>query len=200
MKVEVTSDRHYVYSGKNELKILELAGEKVTLLNKGKNVVAFIDIKNLQNAQFLVHEEPTLDLVFYDNDFKELKRLPKASNAQNPFHQTNNTIKHGSSQQVYGWFAGNDELRMVNLSNAEYVSVSNFFGSPGQKVLPLAVALSDKEKKAAGLYTLQGNSEVFMSVLMPNGAVNRFTVESVVKQRSRRRLTRFRCALHRNKS
>lgn len=185
IKVEVTADRHFVFAGKQELKILELAGDKVTLLNKGKNVVPFIDIKNLQNNQFLVHEEPTLDLVFYDNEFKEIKRMPKASNAQNPFSQTNNTIKHGSSQQVYGWFAGNDELRMVNLTNAEYVSVGNFFGSSGQKVLPIAVALSDKEKKAAGLYTMQGSNEVYMSVLTTNGVVNRFTVESVVKQRSR---------------
>jgi hypothetical protein len=185
MKVEATPDRQYVFAGKQNLKILELLSDKVTLLNKGKNVVSFIDIKNLQSSQFLVHEEPTLDLVFYDSEFNEIKRLPKASNAQNPFHQTNNTIKLGSSQQVYGWFAGNDELRIVNLTNAEYVSVSNFFGNPGQRVLPLAIALSDKEKKAAGLYTIQGNSEVLMSVFTPNGSLNRLTVESVVNQKSR---------------
>lgn len=152
-------------------------------MNKGKNIAPFIDIKILPNGQLVVHEESTLDLVFYDPELREIKRLPRATNSQNPFNQSYKTIKHGTSQNLYGWYAGNEELRIVNLTNGEFMAVNNFFGIPGQRAIPLAITISDRERKAAGLFTLGNNSEVFLGVLTSNNSVSHNPFESLVKQR-----------------
>lgn len=184
MKVQVTSDRNYLFAGKSDLKILEMRENKGTLLNKGKNIVPFIDIKLLGSEQLMVHEESTLDLAFYDGDLREIKRLPKAANGQNPFHQSNRTIKHGTSRNVYGWYAGNEELRLVNLHNGELSTVNNFFGTSGQRAIPIAVAVSDKERKAVGLYNFANSYDIFLSVLSPNGSINRSTFDTIAKHKS----------------
>lgn len=183
--MQASADRSLVFAGKENLKILELQDSKGTLLNRGKNVGSFVDIKLIQSGQLLVHEDATLDLVFYDSDFREIKRLPRAASGHNPFSQSRRTIQHGSAKSVYGWFAGNEELRIVNLANGEFASVPNFFGMAGQKATPIAIALAEKERKAAGLYTVPNSSDVFLAVLSPNGAVSRVQVDTLVKQQSR---------------
>lgn len=183
--MQATSDRRLIFAGKSDLKILELLDNKGTLLNKGKNVASFIDIKLIANNQLLVHEDSTLDLVVYDSEFREIKRLPRANNGHNPFFQTFKTIKHGSANNFYGWFSGSDELRIVNLTTGEFTPVANFFGSSGQKALPIAVAVSDNDRKAAGLFSLGSSMEVFLSILTPNGAVSRNSVDSLIKRKGR---------------
>lgn len=174
-----------MFSGKTDLKILELMDNKGTLLNKGKNVPSFLDIRLLPSGHLLVHEDNTLDLVTYDTEFIEVRRLPRATNGHNPFQQTYKTIKHGTSQNFYGWFAGNDDLRIVSLNSGDFTFVDNFFGVSGQKVVPLAVAMSDRERKAAGLYYVQNPQEVTLALMAPNGTVNRCQVDALCKHPSR---------------
>lgn len=71
----MTADQKYIYTGKNDLKVLELRGDRYTLLNVGEHVNRFIDIKLLDNDELIVFEEETSDLVKYDRNLREIERL-----------------------------------------------------------------------------------------------------------------------------
>lgn len=57
------------------MKVLELRGDRYTLLNVGDHVNRFIDIKLLDNDELIVFEEDTSDLVKYDRNLREIERL-----------------------------------------------------------------------------------------------------------------------------
>ena len=57
------------------MKVLEQKGDKYTILNKGSNVKSFIDIKLLPTGELISFDEETSDLIKYDPELKESKRL-----------------------------------------------------------------------------------------------------------------------------
>lgn len=71
----MSPNQRFIYCGKEELKVLELRNNQYTLLNKGKAVKSFIDIKLLPTGELIVFDENTSDLVKYDPEIVEMKRL-----------------------------------------------------------------------------------------------------------------------------
>lgn len=181
LKVQTSKNKQHIYVGKEELKILEMLEKSCTLLSKGKNVVPFLDIKLLSNYNLIAHEEGTLDLVLYDVDMKEVKRLPRPSLGQNPFKGTYKTIRHGSSDAYYGWYVGNSTLNMVNLSTFSITSIPGFFGLQTESTLPYAVVASEIGSKAAGLY-LNNHTNLEHIVVYNGGAVGRHVASSILHQ------------------
>lgn len=167
--------------GKEELKILEMLEKSCTLLSKGKNVAPFVDIKLLPNYNLIVHEEATLDLVLYDSDIKEVKRLPRPSHGQNPFKGTYKTIRHGSSDAYYGWYVGNSILNMVNLSTLNVTSIPGFFGTQAESTLPYAIVTSESGTKAAALY-LNNHTNLEHIVVYNGGALGRHVASAILHQ------------------
>ncbi len=55
--------------------MLELRNGQYTLLNKGKAVKSFFDIKLLPSGELIVFDENSSDLVKYDPEVVEMKRL-----------------------------------------------------------------------------------------------------------------------------
>lgn len=71
----MSPNQRYIYCGKQELKVLEMRNGQYTMLGKGKGVKSFIDIKLLPSGELIVFDEASSDLIKYDLDIKELKRL-----------------------------------------------------------------------------------------------------------------------------
>lgn len=71
----MSPNQRFIYCGKEELKVLELRNGQYTLLNKGKAVKSFIDIKLLPTGELIVFDENSSDLVKYDPEIAETKRL-----------------------------------------------------------------------------------------------------------------------------
>jgi len=74
-RIQVTQDQRYIFTGKGDLKVLELRGDRYTLLNIGDHIERFIDIKLLKSGELLVFQEKNSDLVKYDQNLNEINRL-----------------------------------------------------------------------------------------------------------------------------
>lgn len=76
MRIEVTPDERFIYVGKNVLKVLELENGQYKLLDNADHIRPFIDFKLLRNSgELITFDENTSDLIKYDRDLNELKRL-----------------------------------------------------------------------------------------------------------------------------
>lgn len=73
--MQVSRDGKFIFTGKNTLKILENIKDKYGLLKMGGNVEPFIDLKLLRNGNILVFAQETSDLVKYDENLKQVRRL-----------------------------------------------------------------------------------------------------------------------------
>ena len=71
----MSPNQRFIYCGKDQLKVLESKNGQYTLLNKGKEVKSFIDIKLLPTGELVVFDKESSDLIKYDSEIKELKRL-----------------------------------------------------------------------------------------------------------------------------
>ena len=74
-RIQVSKTGHYIYCGKQGVRILEKVGEKYGLLRIGPNLPRFIDIKITENRELLLHSEKNSDLIKYDRDLKPIGRL-----------------------------------------------------------------------------------------------------------------------------
>lgn len=191
LKVQTSNNKQHIYVGKEELKILEMLEKSCTLLNKGKNVVPFVDIKLLPNYNLVVHEEGTLDLVLFDPNMKEIRRLPRPALGQNSFKGTYKTIRHGSSDSFYGWFVGSSTLNLVELSTFNFKAIPGFFGSQTESSLPYAVVTSESGTKASGLY-LNNHTNLEHLVVYISGFIGSHVASSIMHQtRSSQNLPRI---------
>jgi hypothetical protein len=75
MRIEVTPDEKFVYVGKNVLKVLEKLNGQYKLLDNADHIRPFIDLKLLNTGEVITFDEATSDLVKYDADLNEVKRL-----------------------------------------------------------------------------------------------------------------------------
>lgn len=178
--MQCSNNKHVIYAGKEELKILEMEEKSCRLLNKGKNVAPFIDLKLLPNGYLIVHEEETLDLVMYDPEMREVKRLPRTTMGQNPFRGTYKTIKHGNSDSYYGWYVGNSALNLVDTSTFNFSTINGFFGAQSESNIPYAVVTSQKNSKVAGIYINNTSGVEHFAVANGSGTVGRQQVPVVL--------------------
>ena len=74
-RVQVSRDGKFIFTGKTTLKILENIKDKYGLLKMGGNVEPFIDLKLLRNGNILVFAQETSDLVKYNENLKQVRRL-----------------------------------------------------------------------------------------------------------------------------
>lgn len=64
-----------MFTGKNTLKILENIDGKYGLLKMGGNIEPFTDLKLLRNGNILIYAQETSDLVKYDENLQQVRRL-----------------------------------------------------------------------------------------------------------------------------
>jgi len=71
----VSFDGRFVYCGKKEFKVLEKLGEQYGMMKVGKHIEPFVDIKVLKNGNVIVFDEQTSDLIKFDENLKQIRRL-----------------------------------------------------------------------------------------------------------------------------
>jgi hypothetical protein len=73
--VQVSADERYIYTGKDQLRVLELRNGRYTLLKAGSHISNFIDIKLLNDGSLLVFDEQNSNLEKYNKQLKLMSRL-----------------------------------------------------------------------------------------------------------------------------
>ena len=116
----------------------------------------FIDIKLLPNGELVVFEEDTSDLVKYDTELNENKKLQGKKKINLEGSEIVTTL-YGWADKVYIWLCGDNSIGLVNPSNFVCDLISNFFGTPSDNVMPFTVIASDRMKKAMGVYIMDRN-------------------------------------------
>lgn len=170
-RVQVSPDQSFIYCGQNELKVLQLKAGQYTLLNKGKNVKSFIDIKLLPTGELVVFDEATSDLIKYDRELQETKRLSGKKPVVLEGSEIVTTL-YRNAHKIYLWMCGDNSVGLVNPTDFQCDLLTNFFGGIGDKVNPFTVIASDKMKKALGVYVFEKQGAfVYMT---PQGLVRHF--------------------------
>ena len=100
-RIQISRDGRFIFTGKKSLKILESVGDKYGLLKVGDSVEQFIDLKLLDNGQFVVFCEQTSDLVKYDHNFEQIRRLQgqKPVNTSKLISRTKITLNFSSKNR-----------------------------------------------------------------------------------------------------
>lgn len=144
------------------------------LYRKGQGISPFLDMKLLLNGNLIMHEKETLDLVLYDHEMKELKRLKENvfENLEVPLPKLGR-IKQGSSNSHYAWYSGSSSINLVNLTDFNHVIVKNFFGQENPQLKVLAVVAASTPYKMAALYTEDQDDQVFIAVMTSESSISR---------------------------
>lgn len=95
------------------LKVLELKNGQYTLLNKGQAVKSFIDIKLLPTGELIVFDENTSDLIKYDVELNENKRLAGKKKIVLEGAEIMTTL-YRNSHKIYIWMCGDNSIGLVN--------------------------------------------------------------------------------------
>ena len=74
-RVQVSQDESLIYTGKDQLRVLQLDGGLYRLLEDTPVVNPFFDIKLLNNGDLIVFDKQTSDLVKYDQNLNQTQRL-----------------------------------------------------------------------------------------------------------------------------
>jgi hypothetical protein len=74
-RVQVSYDGRFVYCGKKQLKVLEKMGNQYGMMKVGNHVDSFVDLKVMKNGNVIVFDESTSDLIKYDENLKQVRRL-----------------------------------------------------------------------------------------------------------------------------
>ena len=185
LRVQVSSDKRYIFTGKNHLKVLQfdVSSGKYLLLKAGADIAPFIDIKVLNNGEMLVYEEHTSDLVKYTKKLVEMSRI----NGVKPLNLRDGhsvSSLHTGDDLMYIWMPGDSSIGLVNPDNMIYDLVTNFYGSSGEKITPLALVGNQLEKKVLGSYTKQ-NGEVWYTFLRAGQGLIRKSQYEVLQNRKK---------------
>jgi hypothetical protein len=74
-RVQVSYDGRFVYCGKKQLKVLEKMGNQYGMMKVGKHIDSFVDLKVMKNGNVIVFYQETSDLIKYDENLKQVRRL-----------------------------------------------------------------------------------------------------------------------------
>lgn len=153
-RVQVSPDQSIIYCGQTELKVLQLKAGQYTLLNKGKAVKSFIDIKLLPTGELIVFDESTSDLIKYDRELQEVKRLSGKKPVVLEGSEIVTTL-YRNAHKIYLWMCGDNSVGLVTPNDFQCDLLTNFFGGANDRINPFTVIASDKMKKALGVYVFE---------------------------------------------
>lgn len=154
------------------------------MLNKGQAVRSFLDIKLLPTGELIAFDEQTSDLIKYDVDLNESKRLPGKRKIVLEGSEIMTTL-YRNSHKIYIWMCGDNSIGLVNPNDFHCDTIQNFFGNMNDRVNPFTVIASDRMKKAMGVYTQ--DRRVAFVYLGSNGLIRKF--QNQILQGSRILLT-----------
>ena len=179
-KVQASIDDRFIYTGLQNLLILENNGRDFILNSKPNPVKPFIDIYLLKNSnELMVLEKNSGDLVKYDASFNELKRLKGSKAISGPGVEFSSFIYAGSDQK-YLWYSGESTLAIVNPATFSSDMIQNFFGKAGEVTMPFAAIANNSFDKYIGVYwNLVGQDEQYLSVLFGNSGIMRKKVTDI---------------------
>ncbi len=148
------------------------------MLNKGQAVKSFIDIKLLPTGELIVFDDQTCDLIKYDVDLNESKRLNGKRKIELEGAEIMTTL-YRNSHKIYIWMCGDNSIGLVNPGDFQCDVIANFFGNSNDRYNnPFTVIASDRMKKAMGVYT-QDRDVAF--VYLGNGGLVRNLQNKVLK-------------------
>lgn len=165
LRVQVSQDKKYIYTGKRTLRVLQMDENNgnYLLLKAGSKVAPFLDIKLLRNGELLVYEENSSDLVKYSKRLREVSR----NNGIKPINTQGvqmMSTRYTGDDLMYIWIPGDSSIGLVDPKSMVHDLVTNFYGSNKEKIIPFSVVADHKERKVLGLY-IKRNSEVWFAFL-----------------------------------
>jgi hypothetical protein len=156
-KVQVEEREQHIYTGRRNLRLLECKNNQFILQTKPNEVKAFSDLYLLKRTgELIVLETGTSDLVKYDPNLKELRRLQGVRPVDNAFVST----VFSGCENKFLWAKGDHQLTIVDVSTFNYDAIPTFFGKSGESASAVTALAARDYGRLLGVYSLGLNHHI----------------------------------------
>lgn len=157
-KVEIAKNASQVIYGTDNIGVLQkregwLIDDGIVFDNKT------CTLKSLPNGDFLVNNFSTWDLVLLDQNLVEKGKL-RGGYSSEPMNYRQLHTRNSEDDNFILWMSHPDHLSIVRTSNLSSNEIRNFWKFDGNRVIPIACAISPSGRKLVGISKL-GSIHVF---------------------------------------
>jgi len=150
--VQAALGERVLYCGADVLREVEVKGNDFVLMSRPNAVKPFVDLYLIKRTgEILALDKTSSDLVKFDANFNELKRLKGEKQVDARIAQFFSTIFVGCEQK-FVWVRGDNALNLVDPQTFACETLPNFFAKQGERSMPVTAAGSKSNDKYIGVY------------------------------------------------